>query len=608
MNKTAEREVYRWLRNYKKVAGFWLGCVLAFGIGNGLMIIAQAWFLATIVHALVMNGQERTVILPYLVGFLLASLMRAACLLGRAQAGFRAGQAVRQQVRQRLLDRMGQLGPAVVGQRPAGEWLILLLEQVEDLQDFFARYLPQMSLSVVVPLMILLVTLPQNWAVAMVFLGTAPLIPLFMIIVGIKAAEANRQNFQALSRLSSHFLDRLQGLATLRLFYRSQQEKTRVATAAESFRIKTMQVLRLAFLSSAVLEFFAAVSIAMTALYLGMSYLGYLEFGHWGEGNLTLFTGLFLLLLAPEFYQPLRELGTFYHARAQAIGAGDRLMHFLNEPVPERPQGGITCPEQPMVEIVCEGLTVRAPGSDKVLLDQLSFTVAAGEHLAVVGVSGAGKSTLLNVLLGFLAYEGSLRINGVELRELSPDSWRCQLTWLGQNPLLVCGSVLENIRLGREALSSTDIETALRLAHADEIVAGLEQGMETMLGEAASRLSVGQAQRIALARAIVRPAQLVLLDEPTASLDRASERWVDEGINRYSRDKTVIMVTHRPEQVQGSDRVLVLNEGQLVESGRSAALRQQGGYFARLWQEWAQELNERVDGMHPADNGVSDDA
>lgn len=607
MNKTTEREVSRWLGSHKPVAGRWLGCVMAFGIGNGLMIIVQAWCLAAMVHTLVMDGQERTVILPYLVGFLLASLMRAGCLLGREMAGFRAGLAVRRQVRQMLLDRMGQLGPAVIGQRPAGEWLTLLLEQVEELQDFFARYLPQMSLSWVIPLIILLVVLPQNWAVTVIFLGTAPLIPLFMILVGIQASEANRRNFQALSRLSSHFLDRLQGVATLRLFYRSQQEKAMVATAAESFRLKTMQVLRLAFLSSTVLEFFASVSIALTALYLGMNYLGYLDFGLWGE-SLTLFTGLFLLLLAPEFYQPLRELGTFYHARAQAIGAGDRLMHFLNEPVPERPQGGEGCPEQSAADIICEGLTVRAPDSDKLLLDQLSFTVAAGEHLAVVGLSGAGKSTLLNVLLGFLAYEGSLRVNGVELCKLNPDCWRRQLTWLGQNPLLVCGSVVENIRLGRETLSSTDIDTALRLAHADDVVTGLEQGLETMLGEAASRLSVGQAQRVALARAIVRPAQLVLLDEPTASLDRDSERLVDDGMNRYSMDKTVIMVTHRLEQVLRADRVLVLNDGQLVESGSSAALRQQNGYFAQLWNEWEQELNERVDSMNPLNNGASDRA
>ena len=607
MNKTAEREVYRWLRSQKQAAGRWLGCVMAFGIGNGLMIIAQAWLLASVVHGLVMEGQERTVILPYLGGFLLASLVRASCLLGREQAGFRAGQAVRQQVRRLLLDRMGQLGPAAVGQRPAGEWLTLLLEQVEELQDFFARYLPQMTLSVAIPLLILVVALPQNWAVTLIFLGTAPLIPLFMILVGIKAADANRRNFQALSRLSSHFLDRLQGLATLRLFNRSRQEKAMVESASEAFRVKTMQVLRLAFLSSTVLEFFASVSIALTALYLGMSYLGYLNFGHWGS-ELTLFTGLFLLLLAPEFYQPLRELGTFYHARAQAIGAGDRLMHFLNEPVPTRPEGGLACPAQPAVEIVCDRLTVQAPGSDKVLLNQLCFTVAPGEQLAVVGLSGAGKSTLLNVLLGFLDYQGSLKINGVELRELNPDHWRRQLTWLGQNPLLVCGSVRDNVRLGRHELSEDAINKALQQAHADEIVANLEQGLDTSLGEAASRLSVGQAQRIALARAIARPAQLVLLDEPTASLDHVSERLVDDGIRHYSAGKTVLMVTHRPLQVQRADRVLVLDGGKCIAYGDPDRLRAQDGPFARLWQSWEQELDDMTPMATSATKGVTEHA
>lgn len=591
MNKTTEREVYRWLRDQKQAAGPWLGCVMALGIGNGLMIIAQAWFLATIVHGLVMAGNGQTAILPYLGGFLLASLVRAGCLLGREQAGFRAGQAVRQQVRRLLLDRMRQLGPAAVGLRPAGEWLTLLLEQVEELQDFFARYLPQMTLSVAIPLLILTVVLPQNWAVTLIFLGTAPLIPVFMILVGLKAADANRRNFQALSRLSSHFLDRLQGLATLRLFNRSRQEKAMVQSAAEAFRIRTMQVLRLAFLSSTVLEFFASVSIAATALYLGMSYLGYLGFGHW-SGELTLGGGLFLLLLAPEFYQPLRELGTFYHARAQAIGAGDRLMHFLNEPVPQRPHGGLTCPAQPAVGIVCDRLTVLAPESDRVLLNQLCFTVAPGEQLAVAGLSGAGKSTLLNVLLGFLDYQGSLKVNGIELRELNPDHWRRQLTWLGQNPLLVCGSVRDNVRLGRHELSDDAINHALLQAHADEIVANLEQGLDTSLGEAASRLSVGQAQRIALARAIVRPAQLVLLDEPTASLDHVSEQLVDDGIRRYSAGKTVLMVTHRPSQVRRANRVLVLDGGECIACDTPDVLCRQDGPFARLWQIREQALDD----------------
>lgn len=234
-----------------------------------------------------------------------------------------------------MLDRLQQAGPAWIQGKPAGSWATLVLEQIDDMHDYYARYLPQMALAVCVPLLIVAAIFPSNWAAALILLGTAPLIPLFMAMVGMGAADANRRNFLALARLSGHFLDRLRGMETLRIFGRGEAETESIRAASQDFRQRTMEVLRLAFLSSGVLEFFTSLSIALVAVYFGFSYLGELNFGHYGTG-VTLAAGFLALILAPEFFQPLRDLGTFYHAKAQAVGAADSLKTFLETPSPTR--------------------------------------------------------------------------------------------------------------------------------------------------------------------------------------------------------------------------------------------------------------------------------
>ncbi|BAN95805.1 cysteine ABC transporter permease/ATP-binding protein CydD [Plautia stali symbiont] len=373
-----------------------------------------------------MEQQPRAELVSDFLLLLLCFALRAALHYGREMAGFRSGVAIRRVLRQQVLDRLNALGPAWIQGKPAGSWATLLLEQIEEMQEYYVRYLPQMSLAVFVPCTILIAIFPINWAAGLILLATAPLIPLFMALVGMGAADANRRNFLALARLSGDFYDRLRGRETLRLFHRADAEQQAIAASTQDFRQRTMEVLRLAFLSSAVLEFFASLAIAVVAVYFGFSYLGELNFGHYGTG-VTLFAGFLALILAPEFFQPLRDLGTFYHAKAQAVGGADALDTFLRETPHRAPEAATQTldPDAPL-SLRAQALVIMT-ATGEALSQPRNFSLTPGQRVALVGQSGAGKSALMNVLLGFLPYQGSLCINGQELRDISRSSWQQQL-------------------------------------------------------------------------------------------------------------------------------------------------------------------------------------
>ncbi|MCL1074374.1 heme ABC transporter permease/ATP-binding protein CydD [Shewanella dokdonensis] len=578
MDKSLEKQLAGWLRLQKGACGPYLKLSMTLGVANGMALVVQAWLLATMLQGLIIDNLPRQQFIPHFIGFAVLILLRGMLAWGRERVGFAAGRRLRSTLRAAVLDKLGRLGPAWVNGKPAGAWASIVLEQIEDLQDFYGRYLPQMALAGFIPLLILCCTFPLNWAAGLILLTTAPLIPLFMILVGMGAADANRKNFSALQQLSGHFMDRLKALATLKLFYRAAAEEKAIAKASEDFRERTMAVLRLAFLSSAVLEFFAAVSIAVVAVYFGFSYLGELNFGHYGV-TISLFTGMFILIMAPEFYQPLRDLGTHYHAKAQAIGAAESLMALLETPEPLS-QGHEELPGN-LVSIDAQDLQVFSMDG-QLLVGPLSFSMRAGEKLALVGPSGAGKSSLLNALLGFLPYQGSLKVNGVELQQLAPASWRQQLAWLGQNPQLFHGSIADNVRLGQPGLDDAAIWALLEQAKIADFVRAQPDGLAHRVQEFSGGLSVGQAQRIALARALARNAELYLLDEPSASLDSQNEQWVLAALWQSMQQHTCLMVTHRLDQLDRMDRILVLDHGQLVQQGSFSELAQQPGLLANM--------------------------
>ena len=578
MDKNKQKHLYGWLRKQSGHGRRWIGLSIGLGMGQGILMVMQAWLLATLLHGFIIEGTTPEQSIPLFIALLLVTLTKAALAYGREVASFRAGSAVRQAIRELVLTRLARLGPAYIQRRPAGSWASLLLEQIEEMQDFFSRYLPQMAIAVFIPLVILVSVFPVNWAAGLILLGTAPLIPLFMILVGVGAADANRRNFQSLARLSGHFLDRLKGLRTLQLFMRTRAEGEAIRDASEDFRERTMEVLRLAFLSTAVLEFFAAIAVALVAVYFGFSYIDHLNFGSYGV-KVTLFTGLFVLFLAPEFYAPLRELGAHYHAKAQAIGAAEQLLEFLEADVSEPASGTLPFHADGPVKVEARRLEVLS-AEGKVLVGPLDFTLEAGTRTALVGISGAGKSSLVNALLGFAPYRGSLCVNGVELRTLDISQWRQQLGWLSQNPQLFHSSLRDNLLLARPSASDAELEAALKRAQAWEFVN--EKGLDYRVGDQAGGLSVGQAQRIALARTLLKTTQMMVLDEPTASLDRHSERAVMSALEQAAQGQTLLMITHRLDQLSQMDNILVLAHGKLVEQGRFAALGEAQGPFARL--------------------------
>ncbi|KFI10760.1 cysteine/glutathione ABC transporter permease/ATP-binding protein CydD [Vibrio coralliilyticus] len=580
MDKKKQRSLNKWLKQQSKLAKRWLMIAVGLGVLSSVFLLAQAALLATILHQLIIEQVDKYELVRYFLGLAAVIGVRALCSWGREIAGYRCGEQIRIYIRQLILDKLRELGPAYIKGKPAGSWATLLLEQVEDMHDFFARYLPQMSLSVLVPFVILIVVFPVNWAAGLIFLLTAPLVPMFMALVGMKAADANRKNFKALQRLSGHFYDRLQSMTTIRLFDRTKAETEVMRGASEVFRTRTMDVLKIAFLSSAVLEFFTSISIALTAVYFGFAFIGELNFGDYGAG-VTLMAGLFILVLAPEFYQPLRDLGTFYHAKQQAVGAAESIVEFLDTDVSAVRSGDKTLSANDAISIQAKDLEVFSPEGTK-LLGPVSFELSTAQTTALVGPSGAGKTSLINAILGFLPYQGSLTINGIERTALNLESWREKISWVGQNPLLLHGSIRDNITLGKDNVSDDAIQTALQESFSAEFVE--QHGLDYAVSDRSGGLSVGQAQRLALARAMVQNGQFWLLDEPTASLDARSERLVMQGLAGQVEGKTTLMVTHQLSPLQNVEQILVMENGEIVQSGHYNELSNQEGLFQNMLQ------------------------
>lgn len=588
MNKSRQKRLLSWLRQQRASGATALRLAALCGFASALVLIAQAWLMATLLQQLVVSDRPRSSLVTHFLLLLFCFLLRAGFNYGREMAGFRAGLAIRRALRRQLLDRIDALGPAWIQGRPAGSWSTLLLEQIEQLQEYYARYLPQMTLAVVIPCAILVAVFPVNWAAGLILLVTAPLIPLFMALVGMGAADASRRNFLALSRLSGDFYDRLRGRDTLRLFHRAAAEKQAIAASTDSFRQRTMEVLRLAFLSSAVLEFFASLAIAVVAVYFGFSYLGEFDFGHYGTG-VTLFAGFLALILAPEFFQPLRDLGTFYHAKAQAAGAADALETFLQATPDVRPQEPIRpwCDEEPLT-LTAEDLVVMSPGGHA-LTQPLNFTLRAGCRVALVGESGAGKTVLMNALLGFLPWQGVLRANGVDLRHIDRAGWQRQLAWVGQNPQLPAQTLRDNLMPDRPVEESR-LQAVLAQAGVSAFLTSLPLGLDTPTGEDGVGLSVGQAQRIAVARALLKPAKLLLLDEPGSGLDSTSEYHVMQALNQAARQQTTLMITHQLHDLAQWDEVWVMQQGALVQRGSWQQLSREPGLLQEMIRQRQQEV------------------
>jgi ATP-binding cassette subfamily C protein CydD len=567
------------LLRYAGAARGYLVVTVALGLAGTALILAQAGLLA---HALATaaRGDVAATLAGTLTALLIVVAARAAVSYGGEVTALRAAAAVKSQLRRALTAQALRLGPGWLGGQRAGEIATLSTRGLDGLDTYFARYLPQLVLGVLVPVAVVVRVATADWISAVIIAVTLPLIPLFAVLVGWHTKAQTRKQWRLLAILGGHFLDVVEGLPTLKVFGRARAQEEVVAKVTDDYRRTTMATLRVAFLSALVLELAAAVATALVAVEVGLRLL----YGHIGYE-----TALLVLLLTPEAFLPLRAVGAQFHASMEGAAAAGRAFEILDTPVPDGPTGQPAEAGRParaaaptvaadlrFAEIRLDGITATYPGRSRPALDGVSLTVAPGERIVLTGPSGAGKSTLLALLLRFLApATGIIEAGGGDVAATDLEQWRRQIAWVPQQPYLFSGSAAENIALGQPGASRAAIGRAAELAGAAEFIDSLPRGYDTPLGERGLRLSAGQRQRIALARAFLRDSPLLLLDEPTAHLDPAGTRVIASALDTEFADRTVILISHGQSWSDwGGGRVLSLEHGTLVApagSGRTAA-------------------------------------
>lgn len=574
MSHTAAASSIGWLKSNHGPVRRPVALTIGLGLVGGVLLIVQAALLAHLATAVIFGGAGLAAVGGLLCGLVAIVLVRALLVYAAQQTAFAAGRRIKREIRQRLVARLAERGIVWQRTQAAGDLVNTITDGVEALEAYYARYLPQSALAVLVPLSILAVIAPIDWVSGLILLLTAPLIPVFMIFIGRGAEKLNQRQWRRMGVLSGHFLDALQGLATLKLFNLGAREARLLARLSDDYRLATLRVLRLAFVSSLVLEFLATVSIAMVAVLIGFRLL-------WGEIGFG--AGFLVLLLAPEFYLPLRNMGSVYHARMEAIGAAESIVALLAASSGDAPGtrcDGLSADRAPPIALTGVGYTY--PDGTTALAD-VELTIAPGETVAVVGTSGAGKSTLALLLLGLITpTDGRIEVAGIDRATLAPEYWRRHCAWVPQQPRLFQGSVRDNLTLGRVEASDETLWRALDRASATDFVAALPDGLEAAIGERGLRLSGGQAQRLAMARALVADAPFVVVDEASAHLDAPNEAALTAALAELSADRSLVVIAHRLATVRHADRIVVLEAGRIVESGTHERLRQLGGRYSAM--------------------------
>ncbi|MDZ5441913.1 thiol reductant ABC exporter subunit CydD [Micromonospora sp. 4G57] len=534
---------------------------------TALLVVAQATALATLLATAVDGRLHR----PALAGFAAAVAARALVNWAQGTVAARAAATVKAALRADLLRAVGRHGPGWVAGQRAGQLATLAGRGLDALDAYFTGYLPQLVLSVTVPLAVLARIAVADWSSALIIALTIPLIPVFGALLGWQAQAATERQWRRLSRLGGHFLDMVAGLPTLRAFGRAGAQVDVVRRMADGHRQATVRTLRIAFLSALVLELVATLSVALVAVPVGIRLLG---------GGITLSTALLVLLLTPEAYLPLRAAGSRFHASMEGLTALDEALTVSAAPAAAAPAAAAPAAAAPAAaapaaaapartpagagEIRFEGVTVEYERTTA--LRDVTLTVRPGDRIAVIGPSGAGKSTLLGLLLGFVTpTAGRVTVDGVDLAHTDLDAWRRQVAWVPQRAHLFAASLADNIRLGAPDTTDAALGRAVTDAALDDVVAALPDGLSTELGERGHGLSSGQRQRVALARAFLRDAPVVLLDEPTARLDSASEAVVLAATRRLVAGRTALLVAHRPALLADADRIIRVEDGRVTE-------------------------------------------
>ena len=564
----------RRLFEYLKRARWPFVLTIFFATLAAVSIILQALKLSTIVDRSFLNHQNLQMLLPVILVFVLITLGRFVFnWLSETFASITATK-IKYSLRKDLLQHLNHLSPVLIDLEQSGEISNTANNGVEALDAYFRSYLPQVFKSALIPLTILIFVFPLDQISGIVFLFTAPVIPVFMVLIGQLAQSATQKQWKALSSMSAFLLDVIEGLTTLKILNRSQTLVKRIESISEAFRMRTMRVLRIAFLSALVLEMAATISTAIIAVEIGLRLL---------YAKMAFADAFFILILAPEFYQPMRLLGSSFHAGMEGFEAAKRMFEIFAIPQQEQAKKAAALKTTASVSIVFDQVHASYPNARSEALKGVSFEILPGKKNVLVGKSGAGKSTVFNLLLKFLQpTAGTIRINGQSLAELPPESWYRWISWAPQKPYLFHDTIAQNIRLSKPEATDEEVVQACRMARLHDFIEQLPEQYNTIVGEQGARLSGGQAQRVALARAFLKDAPIILLDEPTSNLDPQLDAEVQEILKQFGSDKTQFVIAHRLNTVRQADYIIALADGQVADVGTYDELSQPGRYFADL--------------------------
>ena len=545
------------------------------GFLAGLLTIGQAYLLSSTVNGVFLEGYTLADVSNWLRLILVIIAGRGILTWVNEVSANAVAVKIKTDLRERLFSHILNLGPAYTRGQRTGELTTAAVEGIEALDAYYSQYLPQLVITTLVPLSILLFVFPMDLLSGFIMLVTAPLIPFFMILIGKGAEIVTRRQYETLSRLSAHFLDSLQGLTTLKLFGRSKSYTKNIETISNQFRDRTLEVLRITFLSALALELLATLSTAIIAVEIGFRLL---------YAKMEFREAFFLLILAPEFYMPLRTLGARFHAGMSGTTAARRIFEILDTPL-TAPSANIHSPQSisQISNIELSNISYTYPMETTPALENINLQIKAGQNIALVGASGAGKTTLVNLLLRFNEpASGNITINHDPLSNIDIDTWRTHLAWVPQKPHLFNDTLSANIRLGKSDATIEEVIEASKAAHLHEFIETLPEKYETIIGENGARLSGGQAQRLALARAFLKNAPILLLDEPTSSLDPETESLLEESTRRLMQGRTVITIAHRLNTIFKADQIIVLKGGHIIEQGTHRELLDRNGAYAAM--------------------------